>query len=63
MEKEVIIALVLAALFLGAIAWLVIYSRLANRHAGRPERQAPPIVPARESDAPRRAVAGRAGRR
>ena len=65
MEKEVIFALVLAAFFLGAIAWLVVYSRRASRNAGRPERQALPAEPAAgESDAPRRVVvAGRAGRR
>lgn len=37
MSTEVIFALVLATLFLGAIAWLVIYSRLQHRRAGKPE--------------------------
>jgi hypothetical protein len=60
MEKEVILALVLAALFLGAIAWLVIYSRLQHRTAGRQERQALPAESAvEESDIRRRVVAGR----
>lgn len=40
MSKEVILALVLAALFLGAIAWLVIYSRLQHRVDA--QREQPP---------------------
>jgi hypothetical protein len=39
MDKEVIFALVLAALFLGAIAWLVVYSRLQHRGDARQERR------------------------
>jgi hypothetical protein len=34
MAKEIILALVLAALFLGAIVWLIIYSRLQHRRTG-----------------------------
>ena len=40
MSKEVILALVLAVIFLGAIAWLVIYSRLQHGRAGRSEEDA-----------------------
>lgn len=44
MEKEVILALVLAVLFLGAIAWLVIYSRLQDRTASGVEKKALPVT-------------------
>lgn len=39
MSKEVILALVLAALFLGAIAWLIIYSRLQRNMDTRQKQQ------------------------
>lgn len=44
MSTEVIFSLVLASLFLGAIAWLVIYSRLQHRKAERPDIDALPVA-------------------
>lgn len=45
MDKGIVLSLVLAALFLGAIAWLVVYSRL-HPHADAPkERQRPAGAP------------------
>lgn len=41
MSTEIILAIVLATLFLGAIACLVIYSRLQHRKTVRAEQQLP----------------------
>lgn len=60
MSKEVILALVLAALFFGAIAWLVIYSRLQHRKTGRSEEEAAGVE---ETAAPRAVRAERGGKR
>ena len=46
MPKEIILALVLAAVFLGAIAWLVIYSRLQHRRVAKAEQRPPAEEPA-----------------
>jgi len=48
MSTEVIFALVLSSVFLGALAWLVIYSRLQNRKAKPPESQPLPAAPKAE---------------
>jgi hypothetical protein len=45
MPKEIIFALVLAAVFLGAIAWLVVYSRLQYRKIVKAEQQQPAVRP------------------
>lgn len=63
MEKEVIVALVLATLFLGAIAWLVIYSRLQNRAKVRSEQSSPVVREAGEVDASRGVATSRATKR
>ena len=64
MSTEVIFALVLSSLFLGALAWLVIYSRLQNRKAERSESSPSPVArEAAEVEAPREAVPSRAARR
>lgn len=49
MSTEIIFSLVLASLFLGAIAWLVIYSRLQHRKAGRNEGEHSADVPEDDS--------------
>jgi hypothetical protein len=53
MPTEIIFALVLAAVFLGAIAWLVIYSRLQHRRAAKAEQQPPTVPPAAAQVGPR----------
>lgn len=55
MSKEVILALVLAALFLGTIAWLVIYSRLQHRMDTR-QKQRPSADEAEITEARRGGV-------
>ena len=44
MSTEVIFALVLSSVFLGALAWLVIYSRLQHRKAAPPESKPLPAA-------------------
>lgn len=53
MGKEIIFVLVLAILFLGAIAWLVIYSRLQHRKTVRVEERSQTLLPAEASARPR----------
>lgn len=53
MPTEIIFALALAAVFLGALAWLVVYSRLRQRGTGKAERQPPAVVPAAARVSPR----------
>jgi len=48
MSTEVIFSLVLSSVFLGALAWLVIYSRLQNRKAQPPEIKPLPAAPKSE---------------
>lgn len=59
MAKEAIVALVLAALFLGALAWLVIYSRLQHRSSPESEQQPPEDVPKVGRAKPRQAAVAR----
>ncbi len=42
MDPTIVLVLVLTALFLGAIAWLVIYSRRQQSVAARARQPAPP---------------------
>ena len=64
MATEVILALVLAALFCGAIVWLAVYSRRRQPGAAQSEQQASPDAgKAGEVRAGRAGAAGRAARR
>ena len=53
MTKEIIFALVLGSVFLGALAWLVIYSRLQHRRTDNAEQQPPADAPAAAPVKPR----------
>lgn len=46
MPTEIIFALVLATVFLGAIGWLVVYSRLRHRRTARAVRRPAAVEPA-----------------
>ena len=59
MPKEIIFALVLAAVFLGAIAWLVVYSRLQHRRTVKTERRPPEVEPVAPQVRPRNATGTR----
>lgn len=64
MGTDIIFALVLTALFFGAITWLVIHSRLQRRGHARSEQQSP--LNGRkvaETEAPRGAVTRRGAKR
>jgi hypothetical protein len=49
MDSGIMVALVLAAIFFGAITWLVIHARRQERQAVGARRQAPPEVRRPES--------------
>ncbi|HEX8145990.1 MAG TPA: hypothetical protein VF591_02215 [Pyrinomonadaceae bacterium] len=59
MPTEIIFALVLAAVFFGAIAWLVIYSRLQHHRADNAEQQHPAVAPAAAPVKPRSSASTR----
>ena len=58
MPKEIIFALVLAVVYLGALAWLVVYSRLQHRKAVRAE-QSPEEAPSAAETTPQPAAVTR----
>ncbi len=59
MPKEIIFALVLSTVFLGALAWLVIYSQLQHRRAAKAEQRPPAEEPEAARPAPRSNVVAR----
>ena len=69
MPTEIIFALVLSSLFLGALAWLCIYSHIQHRKAGRTESNPSPAEPkaeevrAAEVRTPRASVLSQAAKR